>query len=217
MIDTTPPAPAEKVALAPDLRRLSERGVRAWTERMAVRPLGRVYAVDSESGTTYVVDPVAGTCTCPDRQFRGETCKHLRRVAIEITARRVPPPGQRRADCAACGTETFTPVDASGPPLCSGCDLDQGEVVLDRETGDRLVVVRMLSDHADEVTIAATGGTVAAHPTNDGYPTDDIVVEAVYLDALGDEELTRYAFPRSRLRRTDDAAIVDGVPLPAER
>ena len=217
MINSTLPTPTEKVALAPDLRSLSERAIRAWTERMAVRPLGDRYAVDSESGATYVVDPVEGTCTCPDQQLRGETCKHLRRVAIEITARRVPPPGERRADCAACGTETLVDRDAAEPPLCPACDLERGEVVLDRETGDRLVVVRVTPDRADEVTIPETGRTVADHATNDGYPADDLVVEAVYLGALGQEQPRRYSFPYSRLEPTDDAAIVDGVPLPAER
>jgi len=216
MTDSPPPEPTGKVALAPDLRSLSDRGMRAWTERMAVRPLGERYAVDSESGATYVVDPVAGTCTCPDRQLRGETCKHLRRVAIEITARRVPPPGERRADCAACGTGTFVPRDADAPLLCSGCDLDRGAVVLDRETGDRLVVVRVTADRADEVTIAETGTTVAAHPTNEGYPSDDLVVDAVYVTDLHRDEPRCYSFPRSRLRRTDDATIVDPAPLPAD-
>jgi hypothetical protein len=213
MTDPTPPEPTEKVALAPDPQSLSDRGLRAWTERMAVRPLGERYAVDSESGATYVVDPVAGTCTCPDQQLRGETCKHLRRVAIEITARRVPPPSERRADCGACGIETFVPSDAEAPPLCSGCALNPGEVVLDRETADRLVVVRVTPDRADEVTIAETGATVATHPTNDGYPSDDTVIEAVYVTDLHREGPRRYSFPRSRLRRTDDAA----VDVPGER
>ena len=216
MTEQTLPTRAEKVALAPDLRSLSERAIRAWTERMAVRPLGDRYAVDSESGATYVVDPVAGTCTCPDQQLRGETCKHLRRVAIEITSRRVPPPGKHRVDCVACGTETLVDRDAAEPPLCPACDLERGEVVLDRETGDRLVVVGVTPDRADEVTIPEMGRTVADHPTNDGYPTDDPVVEAVYLGAVGREQPRRYSFPRSRLRRTDDAALVDAVPLSAE-
>jgi hypothetical protein len=216
MIDSPPPDPTEKVALAPDPRSLSDRGLRAWTERMAVRPLGERYVVDSESGATYVVDPVAGTCTCPDQQLRGETCKHLRRVAIEITARRVPPPGERRADCAACGTGTFLRHDAEEPLLCSGCALDPGEIVLDRETGDRLVAVHVTANRADEVTIAETDTTVATHPTNEGYPADDLVVDTVYVTDLHREEPRRYSFPRSRLRRTDDAAVVDPAPLPAD-
>jgi hypothetical protein len=51
------PIPSGKTALAPDLRRLDDRAARAWTERMAVHPLGETYAVNSESGARYVVDP----------------------------------------------------------------------------------------------------------------------------------------------------------------
>lgn len=201
--------PARKVPLAPDLRAMPDRAARAWAEPMAVRPLaGSRYAVDSASGATYVVDAGDGSCTCPDAQIRGETCKHRRRVAIEITAGRVPPPGQRRADCAACGTEAFVPETAS-PVLCGNCRLDPGDVVLDRETGDRLVVEAVTDRRADEVTIRAADTTVAGYPTNEGYPADDLVVEAVYLGDVGREEPRTYAFPLSRLRRTDDAALVE--------
>lgn len=197
---------SRKRALAPDLRRLDERAARAWTEQMAVRPLsGARYAVDSASGATYVVDALAGTCTCPDHQIRGERCKHVRRVAIEITARQVPPPGRTWAVCDACGGETFAPEGAPAPHLCGTCALEPGEVVLDRETGDRLVVVRVTDRRADDVLIAAADSTVAAYPTNAGYPSDDLVVEATY---LGDGD-RRYSFPLSRLQRTDDAALID--------
>ncbi len=201
----------ERIALAPDLRSMPDRAARAWAERMAVRPLGDgAYAVDSQSGATYVVDPLAGSCTCPDATIRNETCKHLRRVAIEITTRRVPPPGRRRAECAACGTETFVLDDSDPPALCGNCHLEAGGVVLDRETGDRLVVVSVTDRRADDVTIPETGDTVADHPTNDGYPPDDIVVEATYLtDAVAVDEPRHYSFPRSRLRGVDDAALVE--------
>lgn len=206
----TLPAPDERVALAPDPRALSDRGMRAWVERMAVRPLGERYAVDSESDTTYVVDPAAGTCSCPDHQMRGETCKHLRRVAIEITAGRVPPPGTRRATCAACGVETHTRVESTPPVLCDTCSLTPGVVVLDRETGDRLVVAALTPRRADETTVDTAGTTVADYPTNSGYPDDDLVVEATYAtDIARRDDPRRYSFPRSRLARTDDAAVVE--------
>lgn len=208
MTDIKPTDEAERVALAPDLRSLSDRGTRAWTEQMAVRPLDGTYLVDSESGATYVVDPVAGTCTCPDQQLRGETCKHLRRVAIEITVGRVPPPGKRRGTCAACGVEAFVPR-AETPPLCPTCRLEPGDVVVDREGDDRLVVVRVTDDRADEVTVPETDTTVTAYPTNEDYPADDFVVEAVYLASLGrGDEPQRYRFPLSRLRPADDAAVL---------
>ncbi len=199
-----------RVALAPDLRSMSDRAARAWAEHMAVRPLGDgEYAVDSESGATYIVDALEGTCTCPDATIRGETCKHLRRVAIEITTRRVPPPGHRRGTCAACGSEAFVPADGDPPALCSACHVETGEVVLDRETGDRLVVLSVTDRRADEVTVPEAGTTVADYPTNDGYPDGDLVVEAAYLtEAVADEDPRHYSFPRSRLRRVDDAALV---------
>jgi len=203
---------SERVALAPDLRSMPDRAARAWAQHMAVRVLGDgEYAVDSQSGATYVVDLRSGRCTCPDATIRGETCKHLRRVAIEVTTRRVPPPGRRRGSCAACGTETFVPED-DDLPLCNSCRLEGGDVVLDRETGDRLVVVAVTDRRAEDVTVEPAGVTVAEYPTNDGYPDEDIVVEAVYLtDAVAGEAPRRYSFPHSRLRRTDDAALLDTV------
>jgi len=208
MSSENPTAP--KVALAPDLRRLSDRAARAWAERMAVRPLGDgEYAVDSESGATYAVDALAGTCTCPDRRIRGKRCKHLRRVAIEITTGRVSPP-DCTADCAACGADVLPAEDGADPPLCAGCRVDAGDVVLDRETGDRLVVVRVTDERASGVEVPEARTTVAEYPANDGYPSDDPVVEAVYVtDLTRRDDPRRYSFPLSRLRPADDAALVD--------
>jgi len=199
-----------KAALAPDVRRLDERAVRAWTERMAVRPVeGSRYAVDSESGATYVVDVATGSCTCPDHTIRRERCKHLRRVGIEITTRRVAPPGRRRESCAACGVETFVPEDAPGPHCCPACRVEPGDVVRDRETDDRLVVARLTDRRAHEVVIEGVGETVADYDANAGYPRDDLVVAAVYLSDVGRESPRRYSFPLSRVARVDDAAVLD--------
>ena len=210
MDDADSPVTDRRTALAPDLRTMDDRAARAWAERMAVRHLGGPrYAVDSASGATYVVDAAAGTCTCPDAVIRGETCKHRRRVALEITAHRVPPPGKRAATCAACGTETFV-AETARPPLCSNCELESGDVVVDRETGDRLLVTAVTDERADEVTISSADCTVADYPTNEGYPPDDIVVEVAYFsDALDSADPRTYSFPHSRLQRTDDAALVD--------
>ncbi|MFB6140543.1 MAG: SWIM zinc finger family protein [Halosimplex sp.] len=210
MPDTHAPTTPRKTALAPDVRRLDERAARAWTERMAVRPLGEGrYAVDSQSGATYVVDLTEGSCTCPDYQIRGNRCKHLRRVGIEITSRRVPAPGKRRAECAACGIDAFVPED-DDVDLCAACRLEPGDVVRDREADDRLVVARVTPDRADEVVIEGVGETVADYATNEGYPRDDLVVEVVYLSDLARTDTPRrYSFPISRLERVDDAAIVD--------
>jgi len=204
-----PTADRESTALAPDLSALPDRAARAWTERMAVSPRqGSTYAVTTESGHTYLVDVKRRSCSCPDNRIRGEHCKHLRRVAIEITARRVAPPGKQRATCDACGTVTFVDEDARAPHLCERCRLVPGDVVRDRETGDRLVVVRVTDERASERVVEATGETVAAYDTNAGYPDDDLVVEATYLtDAVRSDDPRRYAFPRSRLERTDERLV----------
>jgi len=64
---------------------------RARTEEMRVSLLqkGGKYSVRSESENTYQVDLLAGTCSCPDNV---ETCKHLRRVDLELRANRIPRP-----------------------------------------------------------------------------------------------------------------------------
>lgn len=70
---------------------------RALTGAMTVRfaERGPTYAVEGESGNSYVVDIDAETCSCPD-QTKGETfCKHLRRVDLEIRADTVPGQGGR--------------------------------------------------------------------------------------------------------------------------
>lgn len=180
------PDDSEPTALAPDPSRLADRARRAWTERMAVtRREDDTYAVTTESGHTYRVDLRAHTCSCPDYRIRGERCKHLRRVAIEITARRVAPPGKERARCDACGAVTFVDRESEPPHRCRDCRLVTGDIVRDRETGERLVIVRVTDERADRV------------------------IEATYLtDAVRSESPRRYAFPRSRLARTD-AELVD--------
>ena len=200
---------AEPTALAPDPERLDARSRRAWTERMLVdRREDDSYAVTTESGHTYRVDLPERSCSCPDHRIRGEQCKHLRRVAIEITARRVAPPGRERARCDVCGSVTFVRGDESPPHRCRRCELVPGDVVLDRETGKRLVVARVLDERADERVIEATGETVAEYERNDGYPAGDPVVEATYLsDRRGSKPSRRYAFPLSRLDRTDEQLV----------
>jgi len=201
---------SRKVALAPDLRTIDERAVRAWIEPMAVTPLGGgVYRVETHEDHSYSVDLPGQRCTCPDHHYRGVQCKHLRRVAIEVTQERVPPPGKRVADCVVCATESFVPETAD-PPLCEGCRLEPGDVVTDRESGSHLVVRRVRSDRADEYGIEAVGQTVADYETNAAYPDDDIVVEAAYLtDAVRHDEPRTYAFPYSRLDRSGDATVID--------
>jgi hypothetical protein len=181
---------------------MDARSARAWTERMAVEPRGDgEYAVDTDSGT-YVVELGGGRCSCPDHGVRRERCKHLRRVAIEITLERVPPPGRFDAACVSCG------AGADGAdrrlPLCPDCELDPGERVLDRETGAPLRVVAVTDYRADEVEVPERGYPVADHPTNDRYDSSDVVIDAAYADD-GRPGRQVYSFPRSRLdRRRDD-------------
>jgi len=190
---------------------MPDRSVRAWVEEMAVEPLGSGrYRVESESGNTYTVDLTTADCTCPDHGYRGERCKHLRRVAIEVTEGEVPPPGKREGTCAACGRDAFVPEDGT-PPLCGSCHLDPGDVVTDRETGDVLVVARVTDRPADVVTVEDAGCTIAEYPTNEGYPADDLVVEVVYPFSHPErsfEDLPRYSFPHSRLDAREDAQLV---------
>lgn len=196
--------------LAPDPRTLEDRSARAWTEAMAVRPIGRGrYAVESQSGETYLVDLPRSSCTCPDHEFRDERCKHLRRVAIEVTERRVPPPGAIEGECRICERETY--VSESELPVCGDCWLERGDVAVDRETGDTVVVYRLTDDRADERLVDGSETTVADYPRNDGYPSDDPVVEVVY-PFSGDpgtdlEDLRRYAFPYSRLSVRDQMLV----------
>lgn len=178
---------------------------------MTITPLGdAVYEVESESNNTYLIDLDTGRCSCPDHTFRGVRCKHLRRLAIEITDGRVPPPGTLVADCAVCGEELFVPETTRGPSYCSEHRLAPGTAVRDRETGDRLLVVHSSDRRADEIRIGDSAYTVATHPTNRTYDPADRVVGAVYpqsieLTALGPdpESLRVYSFPRSRLERID--------------
>jgi len=194
----------------PDLGSMDDRSVRAWTEAMAVGPVGGGrYIVEGQSDNTYVVDLPAGDCTCPDHTIRGERCKHLRRVAIEVNRGRVAPPGKLRGTCEACRREAFLPEE--GPPLCDACRLEPGDFATDRETGDTVVVARVTGARADEVTVGEGGGTVADYPTNEGYPGDDLVVEVVYpfsRPEVAFADLPRYSFPLSRLARRD-ATLVD--------
>ncbi|WP_135827679.1 SWIM zinc finger family protein [Halorussus halobius] len=191
------------------------RSQRARMERMAVGPLGGgVYAVESQSANTYSVDLPGGRCTCPDHNFRGVRCKHLRRVAMEVTEGRVPPPGKSAVSCVNCGEEWFADERATGPRLCEQCELGPGETVVDRETGDLLVVVRTTDRRADEVAVSDCEVTVADYPTNEDYRADDAVVEAMYpvpagLDPgeLEPRHRRRYSFPRGRLVRRGERRV----------
>ncbi|WP_248908007.1 SWIM zinc finger family protein [Halocatena marina] len=189
-------------ALAPDVSRLDPRAARAWTEKMAVTAIGDgEYVVFGQGGTIYDVDLTAGQCSCPDHTYRGERCKHIRRVALEITGGRIPAPDYRAVTCMACGERSF--VRDEEPAVCESCRFTPGTTVRDQETGDLLVVVEQTGQRADCILIQDS--TVAEYPTNTGYPHGDPVVRCVYPFSgsadLPFEERRRYAFPHSRLER----------------
>lgn len=199
-----------KTALpVPTDRQLEDRSRRARAEPMSVLALGDgLYEVESASGATYLIDLEAARCTCPDHVFRDARCKHVRRVAIEITEERTPPPGKVAEECFDCTETVFVDEDHDGPVYCPQHRIYPGDAVRDRETGDRLTIVDPDSAlRADTVRIQAAGSSVAEYPTNDAYEPDVPVVGAIYPHARVarngpvPESLKVYVFPRTRLEK----------------
>lgn len=195
---------------APPAAALDERARRARSESMSVLALGSGrYAVESESGNEYVVDVEEGRCSCPDHAIRGARCKHLRRVALEITAGRVVPPAHVASTCASCGGFALVPPGASEPHLCETHRLRVGDRARDRETGEVVLVTAVSPRRADAVAVPGTESSVAAYETNAAYPDDDPVVGAVYPSVCVTDDGPRpaslrvYSFPASRLERVD--------------
>lgn len=190
---------------------LDERTRRARTEPMSVTAMGGgAYRVVTEGGE-YVVDLTGGRCTCPDHRYRGGWCKHLRRVAAEVNAGGVPPPGKAPVECSICGREFLADEPIGERPRCDRCDLDVGEFVVDRNTGDLLVVAEGPGGRADETPIPDRDATVADYPGNEPYPDDDPVVQVLYplppdlaAGEIRPHHLRQYRFPASRLRPVDD-------------
>ncbi|WP_122088127.1 SWIM zinc finger family protein [Halalkalicoccus subterraneus] len=189
---------------------LDQRSIRARTDPMTVEALGdSLYEVDTDHDTSYLVDLHDRRCSCPDHAFRGVRCKHLRRVAIEITEGRTPPPGQLAVDCAACEEELFVPeASADRPQYCVAHRLEPGAFVRDRETGDRLLVVSVSNRRADRTNVGQSAYSVATYPNNRSYDPADRVVGAVYSQSVSmtdsgpdPDSLRVYTFPRSRLER----------------
>ncbi len=197
----------------PATARLEDRSVRARVEPMSVLPLGGgLYEVETASGSTYLIDLPAGRCTCPDHVFRNARCKHVRRVAIEITEKRSPPPGKIDVPCFDCAEPVFVDEDApeakrAKPSYCPNHTISPGDRVRDRETGDRLTVVDVSERRADAVRIRSAETTVADYATNSRYDPDVPVVGAVYPHATVarngpvPKSLRVYVFPRTRLEK----------------
>ncbi|PSP78415.1 hypothetical protein BRC81_07670 [Halobacteriales archaeon QS_1_68_20] len=191
---------------------LDERTRRARTEPMSVTAMGGgTHRVVTDSGD-YVVDLTGGRCTCPDHRYRGGWCKHLRRVAAEVNAGTVPPPGKSPVECSVCGREFLADEPVDDRPRCKRCDFDVGQFVVDDNTGDLLVVAGAPGGRADETTVPDRNVTVADYPGNERYPDDDPVVRVMYPLPPGLESgevrphhLRQYRFPASRLRPAGDA------------
>jgi hypothetical protein len=201
-------ATTDKRALSPGGPR-DTRADRARSEAMAVVAVGDgSYDVISEDDHVYTVDLGDGTCTCPDYRIRGARCKHLRRVAIDVTEGRAPPPGMRDATCSDCGREFFVAESTADPVYCEDCTLRPGEAVADRESDDLVVVARTTNRRADCTPIHGTEYTVASYPGNADYDPADQVVEVLYPlpsgidpDDIQPRHLRTYSFPRGRLER----------------
>lgn len=77
----------------------ASRAKRAREDDMDVALLhrGGCYEVDAASGSTYEVDLLDETCTCPDHQNpkTPTPCKHVQRVQLELDAGRIPRPDGR--------------------------------------------------------------------------------------------------------------------------
>lgn len=76
---------------------LDELDARALTQYLTVlddidrvRGALDLYLVVSESGSEYLVDARSGACECPDHEYRGRRCKHLRRVAFATGQEPIP-------------------------------------------------------------------------------------------------------------------------------
>jgi len=132
------------------------------------------YVVVSESGGEYLVDLQAGTCTCPDFRFRGNRCKHIRRVEFATGEREIP-----------SGIDGIDPDIGRQLHDTETDDIAEqfptGAVVRDKREkhgrGSRMRVLRVLDARADEYEIVP--GTTVAEYDPDSDP-DDHVVEVVF-------------------------------------
>lgn len=76
---------------------LTDRAIRALLTSMTVidncgdvRGAEGMFEVTTDSGSEYIVDLETESCTCPDHEYRGVRCKHIRRVEFEIGVAAIP-------------------------------------------------------------------------------------------------------------------------------
>lgn len=96
-MSTTNHSPKAASTDAQTLDNLDDRDIRALITPMTtlddigyVRDRDGQYSVTTDSGSEYTVDIHAETCTCPDHEYRGVKCKHIRRVEFETGLVAIP-------------------------------------------------------------------------------------------------------------------------------
>lgn len=131
--------------------------------------------------------------------------------------------GGHRVEVSWVPSDTPHPHDAFGfRPVGHDDDEDEkdervGKVFVDRNNGDKVIVTNVTTDRADEHVVThdynKDSVTVDDFDGNDPYPSDDTVVEAVYLDDKQEyDDPKEYSFPISRLEDPDDYDGDDDEP-----
>ena len=111
-LDTTDPRATRALALLP--------AARHWTHGTR-KSDGRAFyiAPASKPGAVYYVDANGSECTCPDRQTRRTTCKHMLAARLLLVERgQQPAPASTPATCQVC-TQPLGPGILAG--VCAAC------------------------------------------------------------------------------------------------
>lgn len=133
---------------------LQKRDVRALTEVMTVlsdqgdvRGADGLHEVVSGSGSTYLVDSHAGTCSCRDYEKREPTggCKHVRRVAFVTGDRRIP----AWVDADALDDEVRDAYESDESSTVDVVDTPAGEQAIATDGGAQLAEQRVCDDCAN--------------------------------------------------------------------
>ena len=108
-ISTDDPRSVKALALLPQAR--------TWTRgRRAIDGRAFVIAPASKPGAVYFVDAAGDECTCPDRQTRRVTCKHMLAARL-LLVERGEQPAPARPMCRVCTQPATTPLGE-----CADCE-----------------------------------------------------------------------------------------------